>query len=48
MSTAFATNQIPGLVEDMINSVKTALAEDIKDGDITAQLIPAKEMAEAE
>ncbi len=47
MSTAFATNQIPGLVEDMINSVKTALAEDIKDGDITAQLIPADEMAEA-
>jgi nicotinate-nucleotide pyrophosphorylase (carboxylating) len=47
MSTAFATNQIPGLVEDMINSVKTALTEDIKDGDITAQLIPADEIAEA-
>lgn len=38
---------IPGLAEDRINSVKIALAEDIKDGDITAGLIPEGEQAEA-
>jgi nicotinate-nucleotide pyrophosphorylase (carboxylating) len=38
---------IPGLEEDMRNSVKAALAEDIKDGDITAQLIPATTPGEA-
>lgn len=47
MSNDFANSQIPGLAEDMINSVKAALAEDIKDGDITAGLIPADEQAEA-
>jgi len=31
---------IPGLLQDLQQSVKVALAEDIKDGDITAQLIP--------
>ncbi len=38
---------IPGLQEDLKQSVAFALAEDIKDGDITAQLIPAAEMGEA-
>jgi len=38
---------IPGLLEDRINSVRVALAEDIKDGDITAGLIPEGEQAEA-
>lgn len=38
---------IPGLQEDLKQSVTFALAEDIKDGDITAQLIPAAELGEA-
>lgn len=38
---------IPGLNEDRINSVRIALAEDIKDGDITARLIPENETATA-
>jgi nicotinate-nucleotide pyrophosphorylase (carboxylating) len=38
---------IAGLKEDMINSVKNALVEDIRDGDITAQLIPEAEQASA-
>jgi len=38
---------IPGLQEDLVASVKAALAEDVKDGDITAQLIPEGEQAEA-
>ncbi|WP_439135027.1 carboxylating nicotinate-nucleotide diphosphorylase [Pseudomaricurvus sp.] len=38
---------IPGLLEDLKHSVKFALAEDIKDGDITARLIPENEQGEA-
>lgn len=38
---------IPGLQDDLTQSVAFALAEDIKDGDITAQLIPASEPGEA-
>ncbi len=33
--------------EDLVNAVKTALAEDIKDGDITAELIPAEQRMKA-
>lgn len=33
--------------DDMRNSVKLALAEDIKDGDITAELIPAEQRMQA-
>ncbi len=40
-------NTIPGLLEDMQQSVKIALAEDIKDGDITARLIPESEPGQA-
>ena len=40
-------NTIPGLIEDRINSVTAALSEDIKNGDITAQLIPENETATA-
>ncbi|MBR9909043.1 MAG: carboxylating nicotinate-nucleotide diphosphorylase [Gammaproteobacteria bacterium] len=40
-------NTIPGLAEDRVNSVRIALAEDIKDGDITARLIPEQEAATA-
>ncbi len=47
MTTPLTTSPIQGLVEDMITSVTAALAEDIKDGDITAQLIPATEQAQA-
>lgn len=38
---------IPGLLQDLQQSVKIALAEDIKDGDITAQLIPESTPGEA-
>ena len=38
---------IPGLQQDLQQSVRYALAEDIKDGDITAQLIPANKPGEA-
>jgi len=38
---------IPGLQQDLQQSVAIALAEDIKDGDITAQLIPESELGEA-
>jgi nicotinate-nucleotide pyrophosphorylase (carboxylating) len=38
---------IPGLFEDLQYSVKFALAEDIKDGDITARLIPETQLGEA-
>lgn len=38
---------IPGLQQDLQQSVAIALAEDIKDGDITAQLIPEAEQGEA-
>ncbi|GAB3093089.1 carboxylating nicotinate-nucleotide diphosphorylase [Aestuariicella hydrocarbonica] len=38
---------IPGLLQDLQHSVKIALAEDIKDGDITARLIPEGEPGEA-
>ena len=38
---------VPNLQQDRIASVKAALAEDIKDGDITAQLIPIDKQAEA-
>lgn len=38
---------IPGLQQDLQQSVRNALAEDIKDGDITAQLIPADKPGEA-
>ncbi len=38
---------LPTLRDDITKSVSTALSEDIGDGDITAQLIPADEQAEA-
>lgn len=41
------SDSIYGLEQDRINSVKAALAEDIHDGDITADLIPAEEQAKA-
>ena len=41
------SDSIYGLKQDRINSVKAALAEDIHDGDITADLIPAEEQAKA-
>jgi len=40
-------SDIPGLQEDLVASVKFALAEDIGSGDITAQLIPEAETAKA-
>lgn len=40
-------SSIPGLFEDLQYSVKFALAEDIKDGDITARLIPETQLGEA-
>lgn len=40
-------SSIPGLLEDLQHSVQFALAEDIKDGDITARLIPENEPGEA-
>src|SRR5690606_22089254 len=46
MNTLYAQN-LPTLAEDITKSVSLALAEDIGDGDITAQLIPEHEQAEA-
>ncbi len=40
-------SEIHGLQEDLVASVKFALAEDIGSGDITAQLIPAEQTAKA-
>nr|WP_010133456.1 carboxylating nicotinate-nucleotide diphosphorylase [Microbulbifer agarilyticus] len=42
-----ATASIPNLVSDIQRSVRDALAEDVGDGDITAQLIPAERNARA-
>ena len=41
------TTQIPNLIEDIATSVSRALAEDVGDGDITAQLIPASRQSRA-
>ena len=41
------SKNLPTLALDITNSVRQALAEDIGQGDITAQLIPADELAEA-
>lgn len=46
MNPLYAKN-LPTLGEDIIKTVSLALAEDIGSGDITAQLIPADEQAEA-
>lgn len=46
MNAIFAKN-LPTLKEDVIKMVAAALAEDVGSGDITAQLIPADEIAEA-
>lgn len=40
-------DKIPHLQQDMINSVKATLAEDIGSGDITARLIPAAQHSQA-
>ncbi len=40
-------NTIPGLEQDRQNSVRAALQEDIRDGDITAMLIPADRQGKA-
>ncbi|MGI1678428.1 MAG: carboxylating nicotinate-nucleotide diphosphorylase [Cellvibrionaceae bacterium] len=40
-------NDYPTLKSDIIRSVHAALEEDIKDGDITAELIPAENTAQA-
>ncbi|WP_226667360.1 carboxylating nicotinate-nucleotide diphosphorylase [Microbulbifer aggregans] len=42
-----AETQIPNLTQDIADSVSRALAEDVGDGDITAQLIPAERQARA-
>lgn len=42
-----ANTDIPNLLQDIKRSVREALAEDIGDGDITAQLIPAERQASA-
>ncbi|WP_428818679.1 carboxylating nicotinate-nucleotide diphosphorylase [Microbulbifer sp. MCCC 1A16149] len=42
-----ATVAIPNLQQDIERSVRDALAEDVGDGDITAQLIPAERQARA-
>lgn len=42
-----ADTQIPNLTQDIVESVNRALAEDVGDGDITAQLIPAGRQAKA-
>ena len=42
-----ATANIPNLLNDIERAVREALAEDIGDGDITAQLIPAEREARA-
>lgn len=41
-------HSIPNLEQDIVNSVRFALAEDVGSGDITAQLIPADQIAKAE
>lgn len=46
MNALYAQN-LPTLIEDITESVELALAEDIGSGDITAQLIPEHEQAEA-
>lgn len=46
MTTLYSKN-LPSLLEDITKSVSTSLAEDLGSGDITAQLIPAHEKAEA-
>ena len=43
----FYTSNLPHLAKDITQSVAFALAEDIGSGDITAQLIPADQIAEA-
>lgn len=40
-------SEIPHLQEDIVRAVRIALEEDIGDGDITAQLIPADQTAQA-
>jgi nicotinate-nucleotide pyrophosphorylase (carboxylating) len=45
--TIASLTTIPGLAAEIISSVKIALAEDIQTGDITAQLIPAEQRAQA-
>ncbi|HEY0894861.1 MAG TPA: carboxylating nicotinate-nucleotide diphosphorylase [Cellvibrio sp.] len=46
MNPLYSKN-LPNLSEDITKSVELALAEDIGSGDITAQLIPAEQAAEA-
>lgn len=46
MNSLYSKN-LPNLVEDIAKSVALALAEDIGSGDITAQLIPVDQTAEA-
>ncbi len=41
------TKNLPGLDDDILKSVRFALAEDLGSGDITAQLIPEQEQAKA-
>lgn len=41
------SKDLPNLAQDITKSVAAALAEDIGSGDITAQLIPAEQIAEA-
>jgi len=41
------SKDLPNLAQDITKSVSAALAEDIGSGDITAQLIPAEQIAEA-
>ena len=41
------SQKLPSLITDIAKSVSLALAEDIGSGDITAQLIPAEQLAEA-
>ncbi|MCK7599165.1 carboxylating nicotinate-nucleotide diphosphorylase [Microbulbifer sp. CAU 1566] len=42
-----ASTRIPNLIQDIERAVANALAEDVGDGDITAQLIPAERQARA-
>lgn len=44
---AFYAQNLQTLADDITKSVRLALAEDVGDGDITAQLIPENEQAEA-
>ena len=44
---SFYSKNLPTLAADITNSVKIALTEDIGNGDITAQLIPAQQTAQA-